>query len=164
MHRREPDPSRTGEVVDFTVDFTPDDLVARLLQTADDTAPRATLEQARIIVAGGRGVGSRDGFAALRELADVLGAELGASRAAVESGWIGEEQLIGQTGKTVRPDLYIACGISGALQHRMGLGSPKVVVAINRDRGAPIFSAADYGLVGDLHEIVPFLTRALRHR
>ena len=164
MREREPDPSRAGEIVDVTVDFTADDLAARLLQSAKSTVARATLDQAGTIVAGGRGVGSRAGFAALRELAEVLGAELGASRPAVESGWIGEEHMIGQTGKTVRPDLYIACGISGALQHCTGLSAAKVVVAINRDRSAPIFSVANYGLVGDLHEIVPLLTRELRRR
>lgn len=159
-----PDPTRVAEIEDFPVTFDPADLVVRYRETAGGKTSRTPLEQARVIVAGGRGVGSRQGFEALGELADALGAELGASRTAVENGWIGEEHLVGQTGKTVRPDLYIACGISGALQHRAGIAAAGVVVAINKDPHAQIFSAADYGLVGDVHDIVPFLTRALKER
>lgn len=141
-----------------------EDQVPTKVQGFESAGSEVSLTDARIIVSGGRGVGGPEGFAPVRELAEVLNAAVGASRATVDAGWIPYEHQVGQTGKTVSPDLYIASGISGAIQHQAGMRTSKVVVAINTDSEAPIFKLATYGLVGDLFKVLPALTAELRKR
>jgi electron transfer flavoprotein alpha subunit len=122
------------------------------------------LSDAEVIVSGGRGIGGSENFKVIRELAGVLGAAVGASRAAVDSGWIPYEHQVGQTGRTVRPKIYIACGISGSIQHQAGMKTSDIIVAINKDVEAPIFKIATYGIVGDLFQVIPLLTQEFKKR
>lgn len=162
MAPAEPDPDREGRVV--LVDLPPDCLQSRVevLESVAGAEDQVNIQEMETLVAGGRGLDSAKGFELLKELAAELGGSVAASRAAVDAGWISYPHQVGQTGKTVSPKLYVACGISGAIQHAVGMQSADVVVAINRDCKAPIFDFATYGLVGDLYEVVPCLIRRLR--
>jgi electron transfer flavoprotein alpha subunit len=170
----EADESRTGAVVTVPVErssapvspadrivLTDADFAVRLVKRVQEEK-RVDLKGARVVVSGGVGVGSREGFALVEELARTLGGVVGASRAAVDAGWVGHENQVGQTGTTVRPKLYIACGISGSVQHRAGMDQSARILAINSDPGAPIFAVAHYGVVGDLRKVIPLLIKAYR--
>lgn len=163
MRRREPDLTRQGRIENITPVFQPQDFALQVL-SREMREPTVRLKDAPVIVAGGAGVESQSEFDMIRELANLIGGEVGASRAAVDAGFISREHQIGQTGTTVRPRLYIAAGISGAIQHRAGMDKSNKIIAINTDPDAPIFKVAHYKIVGDLAEVLPLLIRALRER
>ena len=163
MPLAQPDFSRKGKTVDIEAVIHPEDLIIELI-SKEIKEKRVNLKSSQVIVAGGIGVGSREGFNLLFDLARLLGGEVGASRAAVDAGFIDHEYQVGQTGTTVRPKLYIACGISGSIQHRAGMDQSGRIVAINSDPNAPIFEVAHYGIVGDLHTVIPLFIKAYRSR
>ena len=161
MKLGDPDPSRRGTVEAIEARFEEGDLVLDVL-SREMRLPECDLKGADVIVSGGMGVGSKESFRLIHELAEVLGAEVGASRAAVDAGFISQEHQVGQTGTTVRPRLYVAVGISGSVQHRAGMDQSSKIIAINTDPNAPIFDIAHYRIVGDLNEVVPRMIRAYR--
>ncbi|TVY10768.1 electron transfer flavoprotein subunit alpha/FixB family protein [Paenibacillus cremeus] len=155
-----PEPGRTGTVIAESIPLREEDVRTKVLEIVRETIKRARIDEADIIVAGGKGLGSPAGFQLIHQLADTLGAAVGASRDVVEAGWIGHHHQVGQTGVTVTPKIYFAIGISGAIQHLVGMQNSGLIIAINKDPAAPIFQACHYGIVGDAFEIVPALIEA----
>lgn len=158
----EPDPSRQGQVVSFPVELESSQARTRIVERVEETSTGIKLEDARVVVSGGRGLGGPEPFAHLEELAKVMGGAVGASRAAVDSGWVPVAYQVGLTGKTITPEIYIMVAISGASQHMAGCSGAKVIVAINKDSEANIFREARYGVVGDWEQIIPAFTAAVR--
>ncbi len=156
-----PDPSRTGKLVRAAVELDAVDTVVKVLERVR-AAKDIDLKGAQVIVAGGYGVGSKENFKLIRDLAEALGGEVAASRAAVDAGWINHDHQVGQTGVTVRPRLYIACGISGSIQHVAGMKESKKIIAINSDPAAPIFATAHYAINGDLNDVIPKMIKAFK--
>lgn len=161
MQKRDRDANRKGNIIDFKPTFDTSKFKVKLLQEIKNEKDRVDITEAKILVSGGRGVGNKEGFAKLQRLADVLGAQVSSSRAMVDAGVMDHDRQVGQTGKTVRPDVYFACGISGAIQHLAGMEESELIIAINKDKFAPIFQVADLGIVGDVNKVIPLLTEKI---
>jgi electron transfer flavoprotein alpha subunit len=162
MQKIEPIKGAKANVIEFNPGFTPDDKYVEILEIVKSVSETVDIMDAKILVSGGRGVGSAENFKLLQDLADAIGGTVSCSRAVTDSGWLPRDLQVGQTGKTVRPQVYFAIGISGAIQHVAGMEESDVIIAINKDEDAPIFDVADYGIVGDLNKIVPQLTAAIK--
>lgn len=161
MQALENDPNRKGQVIEEKIDFEPSDMNVKIVSIEKAESKKKDITEASILVSAGRGIGGPEGFENLEGLANVLDAEISSSRAVVDAGWITKDRQVGQTGKTVRPEVYFALGISGAIQHLAGMEESDLIIAINKNETAPIFEVADLGVVGDLNAIVPKLTEAI---
>ena len=162
MRMGQRDENRKGTIEDVKINFDKSKFRVKVLETVKETKNLVDITEAHVLISGGRGVGNAEGFDMLRAMANTIGAEVSASRAMVDAGVLGHERQVGQTGKTVRPDLYFAMGISGAIQHLAGMEESEYIIAINKDKFAPIFNVADLGIVGDVRKIVPLLTEKLK--
>lgn len=162
MEILEKDSSREGKIEVFQVELTEEDMNVEIVEVIEETKQNANIEEANVLISGGRGIRTPENYAVLNELAQLLKGQVSASRAAVDEGWIDRNHQVGQTGKTVRPDLYIACGISGAIQHLAGMEESEYIIAINNDSGAPIFEVADLGIVGDVQKVIPLVIEEVK--
>ncbi|MEW9123371.1 MAG: electron transfer flavoprotein subunit alpha/FixB family protein [Thermotaleaceae bacterium] len=162
MEILEKDSSREGKIEVFQVELTEEDMNVEIVEVIEETKQNANIEEANVLISGGRGIRTPENYAVLNELAQLLKGQVSASRAAVDEGWIDRNHQVGQTGKTVRPDLYIACGISGAIQHLAGMEESEYIIAINNDSGAPIFEVADLGIVGDVQKVIPLVVEEVK--
>jgi electron transfer flavoprotein alpha subunit len=162
MKALEPDPSRQGKVIEELITLKEEDMRTKVLKIVKDVTKKVNLADAHVVVAGGKGMGDLQGFQLIHELADSIGATVGGTRDVVEAGWLPHEQQIGQTGETITPKIYFAIGISGAIQHIVGMKNSEFIIAINKDPEAPIFDVATYGIVGDAMEIVPKLIKQFK--
>lgn len=162
MQKIEPVKGAKAEVIEYNPGFVPDDKYVEILEVVKEVSDVVDIMDAKILVSGGRGLGSAENFKLLDDLAEALGGTVSCSRAVVDNGWKPKELQVGQTGKTVRPQVYFAIGISGAIQHTAGMEESDIIIAINKDETAPIFDVADYGIVGDLNKIVPLLTEKIK--